>query len=268
MPPRSFADVTALTPSGAGRFEAEADPAWTIGGKPNGGYLLAVLGRAATEVGEHDHVITASAVYLRSPEPGPVVVEAEILRAGRSAAQLRARLLQDDVTCVEALVTTGHLDPQSEPYWDAAAPVASDPDPGTSMRVPGVNPSGIPVPIMDQVDLRIDRDTAGFGAGRPTGRGELWATLELLDGTPFDPTSLLYAVDALPPATFDIQLTGWVPTFELTAYVRAVPAPGPLRVLQRAHLIDAQRVDEVCWVWDSRGRIVAQATQLAGIRLG
>ena len=63
-------------------------------------------------------------------------------------------------------------------------------------------------------------------------------------------------------------MTGWVPTLELTVYVRALPAPGPVRVLQRANLIDGQRVDEQCWVWDSRARLVAHGTQLAGIRLG
>ena len=75
-------------------------------------------------------------------------------------------------------------------------------------------------------------------------------------------------MDAFPPATFEIEPTGWVPTLELTAYVRALPAPGPVRILQKAQLIEGQRVDETCLVWDSRGRLVAQATQLAGIRLG
>ena len=74
-------------------------------------------------------------------------------------------------------------------------------------------------------------------------------------------------MDAFPPATFDVELTGWVPTLELTAYFRARPAPGPVRILQKANLIDAGRVDETCFVWDARGRLVAQATQLAGIRL-
>ena len=77
-----------------------------------------------------------------------------------------------------------------------------------------------------------------------------------------------HPVDAFPPATFDIEFTGWVPTLELTVYVRALPAPGPVRVMQRANLIDAGRVDETCWVWDSTGRLVAQGTQLAGIRMG
>jgi hypothetical protein len=80
--------------------------------------------------------------------------------------------------------------------------------------------------------------------------------------------SLLFAVDAFPPATFDLEFAGWVPTFELTVYVRALPAPGPARVLQRAGMIADRRVDEVCYVWDSTGRPVAQGTQLAGVRLG
>ncbi len=75
-------------------------------------------------------------------------------------------------------------------------------------------------------------------------------------------------MDAFPPATFEVAATGWVPTLQLTAYVRAVPAPGPVRVVHRAQVIDAQKVDEVCFVWDARGRLVAQATQLAGVRLG
>lgn len=264
----SFAAVTALTPSGTDRFDAHVDPDWTIGGKPNGGYLLAMLARAAIEVGHHPHPITASAVYLRSPDPGPVRVEAQVLRGGRSASQVRARMTQGDTTCVEALLTTSELHVDTEPYWSAGLPVAEVAAPQQCLRVPGRSPVGLPVPIMEQVDLRIDPADTGFATGRPSGRGELKGWLALLDGEPFDPVALLYAVDAFPPATFEVEATGWVPTLELTAYVRALPAPGPVRVQHRAQVVDAQRVDEVCSVWDSRDRLVAQGTQLAGIRLG
>ena len=128
--------------------------------------------------------------------------------------------------------------------------------------------AGLVVSIMEQVDLRLDRSSLGFGRGRPSGRGELRGWLALRADEAFDPLSLVYAVDAFPPATYDVEMTGWVPTLELTTYVRALPAPGPVRVLQRAQLIDAQRVDEACWVWDCTGRLVAHGTQLAGIRLG
>lgn len=269
MAARTFSSATALLPQNApGVFRGAIDPQWTIGGKPNGGYLLAMLGRAAAQVGTHEHVIAASAHYLHSPDPGEVVISTEVLRAGRSASQLRARMLQHGKPCVEALITTSQLDSDTQPYWDAGAPAAGTAAFAESMRMPAVNPKGLPVPIMDQVDLRIEPGSAGFASARPSGAGELYGWLALLDEPAFDPVSLLYAIDAFPPATFDITLTGWVPTLELTVYVRALPAPGPLRVLQKAQLIDGQRVDEICWVWDSRGRVVAQGTQLAGIRLG
>jgi hypothetical protein len=49
--PGAFDTVTAVTPSvprdASGRFEMTVDPDWTIGGRPNGGYLLAAMARAA-----------------------------------------------------------------------------------------------------------------------------------------------------------------------------------------------------------------------------
>ena len=263
-----FAAVSALVPSGAGHFDAEVSPDWTIAAKPNGGYLLAMLGRAAVATGAHPHVIAASAHYLHSPNPGPITVHAEVLRAGRSASQVRTQLRQDGTLCVEALVTTSTLDAATTPYWNAGLPAPSAAPLDTCVRVPGTSPLGLPVPIMDQVDLRIDPHDAGFARGEPSGRGELNGWLTLPADEAFDSLSLLYAIDAFPPATFEIEATGWVPTLELTGYVRALPAPGPVRVRQKAQLIDGQKVDEVCFVWDSTGRLVAQGTQLAGIRVG
>jgi hypothetical protein len=264
----TFASVTSLTAAGAGSFSGVVNPAWTIGGRPNGGYLLAMLGRAATIVSPHGHVLAASAHYLRSPEPGPVTVTTEVLRAGRSASQVRVQMGQGEQVCVEALVTTGTLDPATVVQWDGGAPAA--PAVAYEESVPLVPrlPNGEPVSIMEQIAVRLEAGANGFVTGAPSGRGELRGWLALPDDEPFDPVSLLFAVDAFPPATFDIAFTGWVPTLELTAYVRALPQPGPVRIHQRAQLIDGGRVDETCLVWDHTGRLVAQATQLAAIRFG
>ncbi len=268
MAPTAFSASTALLPDQPGRFSGAVHPEWTIGGKPNGGYLLAMLGRAAASASPHEHVIAASAHYLHSPEPGPVVVETDVVRAGRSASQLRARMIQGGQACIEALVTTSVLDADTLPYWSEGVPAPGVVAFEDSLQLPPVTPTGIPVALLDQVDLRLEPGSLGFGRGAPSGRGELRGWLTLPHGEPFDPESLIFAVDAFPPATFDIEASGWVPTLELTVYVRALPAPGPVRVLQKAQLIDAQRVDEACWVWDSTGRLVAHGTQLAGVRLG
>jgi acyl-coenzyme A thioesterase PaaI-like protein len=264
----AFSAVSAVVAEGGGRYQADVHPDWTIAGKPNGGYLLAMLGRAAAAETAHPDVIAASAHYLRPPQPGPVRIETEVLRAGRTASQVRARLLQGDQPCIEALVTASALSADTKPYWSAPAPVPGTVPFDKSFRLPPVSPTGLEVTIMGVVDLRIEPSSLGFAGGNPSGRGELRGWLALPDDEPFDPQSLLYAVDSFPPATLDVEPTGWVPTLELTAYVRALPAPGPVRVLHQAHLIDDQRVDEVCWVWDSTDRLVAHGTQLAGIRLG
>jgi acyl-CoA thioesterase len=113
---QSFDEVTSLVPVEPGRFHARLDPNWTIAGKPNGGYLLAVLSRAAVTVGGHPHVLAISGHFLTAPAPETAEVDAEVLRAGRGASQLRVRLRQHERTCVEALVTTAELD-SAAPYW-------------------------------------------------------------------------------------------------------------------------------------------------------
>jgi hypothetical protein len=265
--PLLFSMVSALEPTGRDLFEGRLDPEWTIGGIPNGGYLLSMMGRAATWDRVHDHVVAASAHYLRSPDPGPVAIATEVLRAGRSATQVRARMEQDGKPCVEALITASHLDPVTVPYWDEGLPPAPSRSYEACPRLVLQLPNGMRVAIMEQVEIRLEPETSRFTAGQPGGRGELRGWLSLPGGEEFDPSSLLYAVDSFPPATFDIEFNGWVPTLELTVYVRALPVPGPVRVVQRAGLIDAGRVDETCLVWDASGRLVAQATQLAAVRI-
>jgi acyl-CoA thioesterase len=242
------------------------DGSWAIGDKPNGGYLLATLARAAiasASIAEgltHDHPVAASAHYLSAPAFGPAEVHAEVLRRGRRMSQVRARLVQDRTARVEATFTLGRLAADAEPWWSAASPPETTPE-DACPRAPATGPTGMALPIMDSIDLRLDPAVSGFRQGRPTGRGEVRGWFRFADGRPPDPLALLLAVDALPPATFDLGTVGWVPTLELTAYVRAVPAPGPLLVRHRAGLVEGD-------VWDARGRLVAQATQLAGVRVG
>jgi hypothetical protein len=272
MRPKSFAEVTALSAlrlEGDQRdFDADIDAAWTIGGKPNGGYLLALLARAALQATGRPQVLATAATYLRPPDPGPATVSALVLRDGRSATQVRAWIAQEGETCVEAHITVGRLDPASTPYWSAPSGPLPACDFEDCVAVREGPPGGHRVAIMDQVELRLDPASLGYMNANPSGKGEIRGWLTLPFGETFDSVSLLFAADALPPATFDVEMAGWVPTLSLTVYVRALPEPGPVQVLQQAQLIQGRWVDESCYVWDAKGALVAQATQLAGIRLG
>ena len=273
----AFDRVTAVSPAeggeSSGRYDMAIDPEWTIGGRPNGGYLVATMARAArsalaiAEGPDHPHPFTATAHFLTPPSPGPAQVHTEVLRRGRRMSHVRARLERGGSPSVEAVFTLGRHDPDAEPWWtDLEAPPLPPMD--ECMRAQGVGPGGVELAIMDQVHVRLDPATAGFTAGRPSGRAEVRGWLAFAGGREPDPLALLYAADSFPPATLELATLGWVPTLELTVYVRGVPAPGPLMVRQRARLVQADLVDEQCDVWDSRGRLVAQATQLAGLRVG
>jgi hypothetical protein len=118
-------------------------------------------------------------------------------------------------------------------------------------------------PLLDRFDLRLDPDTVGWAMGRPSGRGVIRGWLRMADGREPDALSLLLALDALPPVTFDLGLPGWTPTLELTAHVRAVPAPGWLKVVHATRNYAGGLLEEDAEVWDSAGRLVAQSRQLA-----
>ncbi|HEY4377575.1 MAG TPA: thioesterase family protein [Acidimicrobiales bacterium] len=268
-----FDRATAVRPTDeAGTaFALDVDAGWTVGPKPNGGYLLAAMGRAAATAlraagTEQPHPLAASAHYVAAPDAGPAEVHTELLRAGRSASQVRATLVQGGRRCVEATFTLGTLGTDA-PWWSDIPPVEV-PAFEACVRLPAARDGlAFVVSIMDRVDLRLDPACLGFATGRPSGHADLRGWMSLADGRAFDPLSLLFALDALPPATFDLVNAGWVPTLQLTTYIRARPTPGPVRVRQRAQLVDDGRFDETCEIWDATGRLVAQATQLAAIRI-
>jgi hypothetical protein len=256
---------------GADVHDLDSDPGWTIGDRPHGGYLLAVLARAAgatvaaVEGPAHPYVLAASAQYISSPAPGKAEVRVEVLRRGRGFSQARARLVKDGFVRVEANFTLGRLRADAEPWWNDTDPPQATPFedcPSLTTVGSGVMSLG----LMDKIDLRLDPAVVDFARAEHTGKAEHWGWLALADGSDHDPLSLLLAVDALPPATIGLGTLGWVPTLSLTAYVRALPAPGPLLVRIRANLVEDDMVDEICDAWDSRGRLVARATQLAAVR--
>lgn len=246
--------------------DLEVDPSWAVGGKPHGGYLL----RSAVEVAldaDHPHPMAVSAHYVSSPDAGPAQVDVERVRTGRRVASSRVRIAQDGVSRVEVLLSSGRWDAGSEPYWSAPGGPPSLPAVEDCPRVPSVGPTGKVVGYFDHVDTRLDPSSAQWAVGKPQGQAEVRGWMRRDDGAAATPLDLLVFCDAMPPVTFDLGLMGWVPTLELTVHVRALPAPGWLRVVQRATLLRDGWLDEECEVWDSTDRLVAQARQLAGYRL-
>ncbi|MFE7519264.1 thioesterase family protein [Streptomyces halstedii] len=259
---------TAVTLREKGVYDAELSAGWTIIQAVNGGYLLAMLGRALSDALPHSDPFSVSAHYLTASSPGPAVIRTQTVRTGRTLSTGQASLFQyaEDGTEVErirVLATYGDLDGLTDEVRTSAEPPVIPPR--EDCLGPGDGPAPIPgsSAITERLDIKLDPATVGWAVGAPSGKGEMRGWFGLADGRDPDPFSLLLTVDALPPTAFELGLKGWTPTIELTTHIRCRPAPGPLRVSITTRNLAGGFLEEDADVWDSAGRLVAQSRQLA-----
>ena len=267
----------AVGPPPAGGGEAVATgvlgDGWVVGSAVNGGVLMALGVRALAEglaPQGHPDVLTWSTVFLTAAQPGPVELRAEVLRSGRTVSTGQVRLLQagPDGPVERARLTAvlGDLARSAEPaHRGPAPPPMPDPDACAPARRDGELSAAIA--LLDRLDVRVDPATVGFATGRPSGRGVIRAWVRMADGREPDATMLPFVVDCLMPVAFDLGVLGWAPTFELTGQALGRPAAGWLQVSLHADAVAGSVYVEDADVWDSTGRLVARARQLAGIRV-
>jgi len=92
------------------RYEAEVHPGWDIGGNANGGYLMAIAGRAMADAMGRPPV-TLTAHYLRPAPSGPCTVDVEVVRSGRRFATATASLTMASGEIIRLLGTFGEPTP-------------------------------------------------------------------------------------------------------------------------------------------------------------
>jgi len=269
----AFDEATAVTRTGDGHYEMRPDPRFAPPMPPgvppavNGGILLAAIARAVLADSPHPHPVAMNAHFLRVPRADPAQIEVTWLKHGKTAATARASLTQGGQPMIETLVATGSVD---GPPGGTVAPGAAEslswtgappdlPPPADCVEV--VAASGIHA----QVELRLDPATAAWRERRVSGLPEMRGYLRLREDREPDACLLAFAVDALPPVVFGLGAVSWAPTVELSWHMRAVPAPGLLRVAARSRLVSGGWFDEEAEVWDSAGHLVAQSRQLARV---
>jgi hypothetical protein len=255
-----FATAVAVRSLGDGTYVTDLAPEWSVGDRPHGGYLLALLSQASVHAsGDHLVPLSVSAQFLRAPKVGPVLLRTELLKAGRTTTVLRAVLEQSGQVRVDSTITLGTL-PDETPAWSdlPAMPVNPPPDAidlGTSRTADFFSLSRV-------CDLRLDRAGAGFLTGNTSDppRLQLWAKPRTSQ------PSLLFSLvagDLTIPVTFNLGRVGWSPTVQLTALMRARPANGWLRLVVDSRAVHGPWFDEDTLVIDSTGRLVCQARQLS-----
>ncbi len=255
----------------------EIDAGWNVGTNPNGGYTLAIAGRAMLAASGRQDPLTVTAHYVAPPKVGTVAVRVETVRSGRRYATLSAGMWQEGKELIRVLGAFGDLEAQHGPTRVAAAPPeiavpdecvnVLDASAAGGMRVPEVS---------RRYDLRLDpasqwvqarRDGGVAGAGRDEVRSlkplEVNGWIRFADGTEPSVIALLAMVDAFPPTLIGYEDVGWIPTIELTAHVRGRPAPGWLLGTSTTRFLVDGLLEQDGELWDSSGRLVALCRQMA-----
>jgi acyl-CoA thioesterase len=265
-----FGAATAVRDLDDGVWAVEVAPDWDIMGNTNGGYLLAIVGRALAQATGRPDPITVTAHYLSPGRPGPGTVTTRLVRSGRRFATAQATLRVGDKDVLAVLATYGDLgdgaDAAGGGDHDAPRLVRGDPPalPPVEDCVAIVADPPFPPPYMAQVELRLHPEDAGFAVGRPSGTPLLRGWFRLRDDETPDTIALLAAVDSFPPTIVNADVPlAWTPTIELTAHVRARPAPGWFACSFATRFLRDGFLEVDGEVWDSSGELVAQSRQLA-----
>ena len=231
----AFAAATAVTPvdgaePGVQHYLAEIQPGWDIGGNANGGYLMAIAGRAMAEaVGRPPLTLTAH--FLRPGPAGACTVDVQPVRIGRRLATARATLSVGDKPTLELLGTFGEQRPDPDgPHYAREQPADVPPYPDcapTPEAFEGVGPA-----LMDRLACRLKPGDDGFRHGAPTGDPQVSGWFALAHDEPIDSIGLLLAVDPSPPPVLCLRvLLGGPPSFNgataaAPAFASRSAAPG------------------------------------------
>ena len=257
-----FERETALEQIGENRFRGELHTGWRIGAVPNGGYVMAIAGRALRAFLPHKDPLTVSAFYLTPTTLGPIECETQLLGSGRSTSFAEVKMYQHGELKVKVTAAYTDLQKLNGENWVAA------PRPVYPAWDECENPGQREIEFRQRVDLRLMTGKSVFSERKPDGSGEFRGWLRHADGSEPDVISLLMFADAVPPPIFSVLgPIGWVPTLELTVQVRAHPAPGPLQMRMRTRYMTHGVVEEDGEYWDSAGALVALSRQTAKVRV-
>jgi len=275
-----FSDAMVLHPVDGrpGEFEGFLNEHWTIGPKVHGGVMVALCAKAARQAyGGTAHPVAVSVNFLSAPDPGEVRLITVVRKRGRRVGLVDVQLTQDGRVsggqersdggrvCVHAVVTLGEPEHQTQPLFaDAAVTglMALEP-PAEALSIGPGHPAAEINHLAHGCDIRLLVIEELAPGEAPLFR--IWVRPR--DGA-VDELFALMCGDISLPVPYAVGRRGWAPTVQLTAYLRALPADGWLRVLCTATQIGQDWFDEDHTVIDSTGRIVVQTRQLALVPAG
>jgi acyl-CoA thioesterase len=271
-------DDLRLEPAGDGRFTTAISDAWMLRVVPQGGVAAAIAEAAMrATLDQPEQVLrTTTSFFVGQVQAGPVEVDVEVLRRGRSMSQLRASV-RNPGSAAGLTATAVYGAPRAGfEFVDLAYPEVDGPEGLRGYRDPV--PEGVdfeptpPLPFWEQiVECRPATGRAPWEPYEP-GPAEIayWYRLDdppsAADGS-LDVAGLLVAADTMPGAIWqklEPDAPPWFgPSLDLTLHVLGPAAPGWLLVHNRARVAAGGYASVESVLWDPASRTpAAYATQV------
>lgn len=253
----SLSSVLAVRPDGDD-VVGEVPEGYDVFGIPHGGLLTAMTSNAVLEATGRPDVFSMTTHFLRKAERGPIRYAVEEAGASRRFTSVRGVARQSGGVTLSVTALVGDRSTFTGPTWRA--------EPAWAAReeelVPLDGDGGFAAPeIARALGLRLDRAHVGFAQGATGGQARVRG---VVTAGPATIETALVACDVTPPAVWNaLGLSGWVPTLELTAHVRARPVEGPMTVEVWTRHVAGGFLEEDAEVFDAEGTLVVNSRQLA-----
>jgi len=260
-----------------GRFHADIPDTWKVVYVFGGVTMYTALRAMREALARPDlRLVTANAIFVAPVPPGPVTIDVEVLRDGRTASQVAADLRVDGKLALRAHgvfgvahdVEHGLLDVR---FPEVPHPLDVEPPPPDEDRMPFGH-----INFHDQTDWRpvsgVWFDRESFRAG--PARCQIWTRLlqePNLDGGSYDPLALAIHGDVIGPAVGaglgPIDEPFMVLSLEIGIRFVATPVtPWVLQEIEAWHVGDGYATGPAR-LWDEQGNLCAIATQTANLRI-
>ncbi len=279
-------EATSVTAVGEGRYTATIGPEWVLAMVPQGGVLAAVAARALAAELHADEAGAGPVQPLRSlhgvfvsPVPaGPVVIDVQVLRRGRSVSQAQATVRAPDAAAgFTALAVFGATRPGFT-FTELTYPDVPEAEDQPSFRDPLPPEAGdverTTFPFWELVLEGRPALGTPFWDPNPRTRAESatwfrWEQPPLGPDGRLDPYTAFVVADVMPGAVFErigpTEGRWFAPSTDLTLHLFGAATPGWVLAHYRAHLADDGYASVDAAVWDPRGpdgpELVAYATQ-------
>ena len=251
-------------------FSFTPDSRYFVGNTPHGGYLLALMNKAMTQVLPHPSAINSNVYYLDRTESESAELHVEVFRTSKGSSMGQVKLVQNNkITCLYSALCSDfdHMkgfSGLSTPLPEIMKTVKEDDF--KVMHYENLGLGSTPA-FIQQLNMSVHPDHAWWDRDISSDVAEARCSAYLeLEGGIADTFVLSYLADILPPVVQNkYGSLGWIPTLALSCNIRQLPQTNLLFIDGLAKDISNGYFEQDCCIWDMNGNLVATSRQLAKI---